>query len=339
MARAASVLERIATSYTLFVVLGVVVGVVLAPIAFGVGTPSPEGTIAVVPLDGTIDGNSSTAVRNMLERARTDSNVDAVVVVSNSGGGAAPASESLYLEVERTAAEKPLVASVDATAASGAYYAIAPSDYIYAKPSSFVGSVGVLATKPPSLEPNDVIATSGPNKLNGADEREFYALLETNRRAFVGAVFSHRGENLTLSRAELSEARLYTGARAAQLGLVDDVGDRTAAVRKAAQMAGLSSYEVRRIRPESQARFLSRNNYLGSSAPPSQKRMVGPDHLLGNRSEWRTGPPTVLMVPASYVAPAEDATVRNRTSTANESAGEARPGQQSPVSTGREGGS
>jgi protease-4 len=300
--RVASALGRIGTSYALFAVVGVVVGLVLAPIAFGVGAPAPDGTVAVIPLDGTIDGNSSSDVVDMLERARSDPDVEAIVLVSNSGGGAATASETLYLEVERTAAEKPFVASVDATAASGAYYAIAPSDYVYAKPSSVVGSVGVLATVPRSLEPNEVVATSGPNKLAGADEREFYAILETNRRAFVGAVFSHRGENLSLSRTELSEARVYSGARAAQLGLVDEVGGRTAAVRKAARMADLSSYRVREMRPAGESRFLSRNNYLASSAPPSQKRMVGARYLLGNRSEWGTGPPTMLMVPASYVA-------------------------------------
>ncbi|MFC7135516.1 S49 family peptidase [Halobaculum litoreum] len=74
----------------------------------------------------------------------------------------------MYLQAKRTAAAKPLVASVDATAASGAYYTIAPADAVYVKPASVVGSVGVLATLPQELEPNDVVGTTGPNKLSGA---------------------------------------------------------------------------------------------------------------------------------------------------------------------------
>jgi protease-4 len=309
--RTRSVLGRVATSYVFFVVLGLVVGLVVAPVAFGVGTPSADGTVAVVPLEGTITGQSAAAVTEMLDRAREDPEVDAVVIVANSGGGLASASETLYLAAKRTAAEKPLVASVDAGAASGAYYTIAPSGYIYAKPSSVVGSVGVLATAPQELEPNDVVATTGPNKLTGGDEREFYSILESDRRAFVGSVFEQRGDRLRLSRAELSQARIYSGSQGVELGLVDAIGSRDAAVKRAAREAGLSSYRVRELRPTGfQPQFLSRGNYLASDAP--EKRMVGPEFLLGGSDEVRAGTPTFLMVPASYLT----STGANRTVTA-----------------------
>jgi protease-4 len=305
-----SVLRRAATSYAFFAVVGLVVGLVVAPVAFGVGTPTADGTVAVVPLDGAITGQSAAAVTEMLDRAREDPEVKAVVVVSNSGGGSAAASEELYLAAKRTAAAKPLVASVGAAAASGAYYTIAPSDHIYATPSSVVGSVGVLATAPPELEPNDVIATTGPNKLTGGDEREFYSVLESDRRAFVGAVFEQRGDRLRLTPAELSQARIYSGAQGVENGLVDAIGGREAAIRKAAREAGLSSYRVRVLRPTGfQPQFLSRGNYLASAAP--EKQMVGPEFLLGDGESVGAGTPTILMVPASYVAPAES----NRTVT------------------------
>lgn len=296
LTRLRRLLRRAVRSYALYVALGVVVGLVLAPAALST-TAAPDGTVAVVPIEGTIDGPSVAATSARLRQARQDGSIDAVVLLVNSGGGGASASESLYLETRRTAAEMPVVASVDAGAASGAYYAIAPADVIYAKPASTVGSVGVLATLPTPVEPNDVIATSGPNKLAGADQREFFYILESLRRAFVGAVFEQRGEQLAMSRAELSQGRLYSGGQAVSNGLVDEIGDQDAAVRRAARLAGLSSYRVRVLRPDAPPQFLSRNNYLASTAP--DKAMLEATTLVGDEAA-----PVYLMVPAPYVADA-----------------------------------
>lgn len=296
LARLRNLARRALRSYVLFVALGVVVGLVLAPIAFS-ATAEPDGTVAVVPIEGSIDGSSVAATNARLRQAREDGSIDAVVLLANSGGGGASASEELYLQTKRTSAEMPVVASVDAGAASGAYYAIAPSDYIYVKPASTVGSVGVLATLPTPVEPNDVIATTGPNKLAGADKREFFYLLESLRRAFVGAVFEQRGDELTMSRAELGQARLYSGTQAVSNGMADGIGGREAAVRHAARMAGLSDYRVRLLRPDSTPQFLSRNNYLASSAP--EKEMLPASRLVGEEAA-----PVYLMVPSHYVADA-----------------------------------
>lgn len=291
-----TLLRSLLTSYAFFAALGVVLGVALAPVAWDVAA-RPAGTVAVVPLEGSIDGESTAAVSTMLRTAREDASVKAVVIVVNSGGGTAAASEELYIQTRRTAAEKPVVASVDAVAASGAYYAIAPSDYIYAKPSSIVGSIGVLATRPTPVEPNDVIATTGPNKLLGADEREFYYLLESMRRAFVGAVFQQRGDVITLTPAELSEARIYSGAEGLENGLVDGIGDRDAAIDRAATLAGMTRYEVRTLRVEDETvRFVARATYLASDAP--NKELVPGSYFVGEESAT----PVFLMLPIEFVA-------------------------------------
>lgn len=295
--RTTAILKRVATSYVLFVVVGLVVGALVAPVAWNAATPDADGTVAVVPLEGGIDGQSAAAVSSMLQQARDDPDVKAVVVVANSGGGTASGSETLYLQAKRTADQMPMVASVDAAAASGAYYTIAPADTIYAKPSSIVGSVGVLATAPRGLEPNDLVATTGPNKLTGADEREFYAILESDRRAFVGAVFEQRGDRIRISRAEVSEARIWSGSQAVDRGMADEIGDREMAIKRAASLADLDSYRVKVLRPSNQeTRFVSRANYLASNA--EHKRMVEPSYFTGDG----TGPPVILMMPASYVA-------------------------------------
>jgi protease-4 len=252
----------------------------------------------VVPLAGTIDGQTSAGVSSMLQQARQDPDVKAVVLLVNSGGGGAAASEELYLQAKRTAGEMPLVASVDAAAASGAYYTIAPSDHIYAKPASTVGSVGVLATAPQQIEPTTIVATTGPNKLTGGDEREFNYIVESLGTAFVGAVFEQRGDRLQLSRTQVEQARIYSGAQAVRNGLVDSIGGRQAAIERAADEAGLDSYDVRLMRPDGTVRFLSRSNYVASTAP--DKEMVSAEYLYGEEPSG----PVFLMVPATYLDPA-----------------------------------
>ncbi|WP_435062557.1 S49 family peptidase [Halobaculum sp. EA56] len=287
--------RRLGRSYVVLVALGVVLGAAAAPVAYDAATAT-EGTVAVVPLEGTIDGESAAAVSAMLTEARQDPSVDAVVIVANSGGGGAAASETLYFQTKRTAERKPVVASVDASAASGAYYTIAPADAIYAKPASVVGSVGVIATLPQDLEPNDIVGTTGPNKLTGGDRREFLYVMESLQRAFVSAVTEQRGEALELSRAELEQARVYSGAQAVEVGLADRIGDREAAIREAARRAGLDDYEVRVLRPDNASvRFLSRSNYLASDAP--NRTIVSAEYLVGDGG----GGPTFLMVSPLYV--------------------------------------
>lgn len=291
----------------LFVAIGLVIGLVVAPIAFNVATET-GGTVAVVPLQGGIDGGSAAAVSAMLTQAREDPSIDAVVLVVNSGGGGAAASEELYFQTKRTAAAKPLVTSIDGAAASGAYYASAPSDYIYTKPASIVGSVGVLAPLPTELEPNDIVGTTGPNKLTGGDKREFLYTIESLQRAFVGAVQQQRGENLTLSRSELEQARIYSGAQAVQNGLADEIGDRGAAVRKAAEIAGLDNYDVRVLTPggeagEGSTKYISQAAYLASDLPDKQK--VSIEHYAGNGSE-----PVFLMIAPVFIDTEEYVTVQ-----------------------------
>jgi protease-4 len=287
---------RLAGSWVLFAALGLVVGLLIAPFAFQAATTT-TGTVAVIPVAGGIDGNTAAGISAQLQKARADPSIEAVVLVSNSPGGGAAAGESLYLEVARTSEEMPVVASVDAMAASAAYYTIAPADYIYAKPSSLVGSVGVFVSKPTDPQPIDQVIASGPDKLSGGSERDWSYKTESLRKAFVGAVYKYRGDNLTLSREEVSEAPLFTGGQAVSNGMADEVGGTTAAVRRAASMAGLDSYQVKVMRPNADAVFISRTNYVASSAP--NKTMVPASHFVGDLGDPAV--PNIVMMPPSVV--------------------------------------
>jgi len=278
-----------------------VVGAIAAPsvaagLADGGGQSGPDGTVAVVTLAGTIDGETAAGVTGALERARDDPSVEAVVLVVNSGGGSAAASEQLYLSVRRTAAEMPVIASIDASAASGAYYAAAPADQIVVKPASTVGSIGVLAQLPQAVEPNEVVGASGPNKLAGSDVREFLYIIESLQRAFVGAVLDNRGEEIDLTRSQIERARVYSGGQAVENGLADRLGDRTTATRLAAAGAELDRYRLRRLQATNgTTRFLSRGAYLASDT--DQRTVVDGDYLLGEGDG-----PTFLMVSGLYIS-------------------------------------
>ncbi|MFB6137544.1 MAG: S49 family peptidase [Halobacteriaceae archaeon] len=295
-------LRRLLSSYVFYVVLGVVVGAQLAPyaIAFGVGQATDRGTVAVVPLEGAIDGRTAAGVSTQLSRARNDPDVEAVVLVVNSPGGSAAASESLYVETRRTAEAMPLVASVASAAMSGAYYATVPADHVYARPASMVGSVGTYATLPPAVEPIDGVVSSGPAKLRGGDERDWNYRVAAVQNAFLNAVMAARGDELTVSRETVARGAFYGGATAVQNGFVDEIGGQRAAVAKAAALAGLDSYRTEWFRPETNATFVTRSTYLASNA--SGRRLVAPERLVGDGDPAAL--PNLLLLPGSVVAAA-----------------------------------
>lgn len=231
--------------YALAVVAAVLISAVLAPVAYD-ATAGPDGAVAVVTVDGFISSSSVDAVTEDLREVRRNDSVEAVVLKVNSPGGSAAASERLYLAVKRTAAEMPVVASVGATGASGAYYAMLPAETIYVTPASIVGSVGVRGSEPGPVPGGQI--RSGPDKASmTADQAR--RQIETLKRAFVGTVMSERGERLELSRTEVAHAKVYTGARAVQNGFADEIGPTAAAVDDAASRAGLEDYAVYRKEP------------------------------------------------------------------------------------------
>ena len=293
-----AVLRRLGRSYLLVVVIALVVGLLLAPVVFfAVPSGTTPGQVAIVPVAGTIDGPNERRITTQLTQAREDSDVEAVVLLLNSGGGSAAASEELYLEVSRTAEDMPVVAAVDAGALAGAYDAAAPSDEIYAKPASSVGSVGVITTMPQDVEPNDIILTTGPSKAGPDDLREFAYQREEISNAFANAIYEHRSDELTLSQSELTEANSYTGTTANELGLIDRIGGRKRAIAKAAELAGLEEYGVTVLRGDGTVQFIAQANYVAADVP--DKELVSPSYLTGQGTPG-SGAGNHLAIPAAY---------------------------------------
>ncbi|MFB6296817.1 MAG: S49 family peptidase [Halobacteriales archaeon] len=321
--RAAALLRRIvgllARSYVVMLVLGIVLGLQVAPAVSELGAQPGGGTVAIVPIAGGIDGGNAASVAARLQQARTDPSIDAVVLRINSPGGGASSSETMYLQVKQTAEEMPVVTSVDTIAASGAYYAAAPSDDIFVKPASFIGSVGVIAIFPASVPPIDRVLTTGPDKIGSSEPRDRLYQARSLQQAFLSAVVTNREDRLEISRERLGYAKVYSGGKAVSLGVADEIGGISAAVRRAATRANLDDYRVRVLGYDGEVRFLTRSSYVAANV--SEKTLVSPETFVGDPDELAAS--NFVMLPPSVVRAAlesENATATTTGVIANESA-------------------
>ena len=204
----------------------------------------PAPAVGLINIKTEIWSGSNEIILAQIQEARNDRGIRAVVVEIDSAGGEVVASQALYLELQKLRQEKPVVASIDNLAASGAYYAAMGADPLYAKPSSTIGNVGVWSVAPPEMALNDVIVASGPFKLTASNQEEFIQEIEGIKQEFLATVTSQRGQRLKISPVDLSQGLAYPGREALQLGLVDALGSLTEALDKAAELAGLANYTV-----------------------------------------------------------------------------------------------
>ncbi len=205
----------------------------------------PEPDIAIITISGVIfDQANVDDILNELRSYKNDNSIRAVVLQIDSPGGSVVAIEPIYLEVLELKKNKPVVTTVAQIAASGGYYIAAASDFIYALPSSSVGSIGVIGTLPTPEELDEDVITSGPFKAIGGSRRKSVSEIATIKQHFIEAILSQRGARLNMSEGQLSRAEVYSGTESLGYGLIDDIGTRSSAMRKAAQLAHLRSYGV-----------------------------------------------------------------------------------------------
>lgn len=215
----------------------------------GVGTllslalvPTPQ--VAVIRIEGEIWGPYTAFVRQAMQQVGRDRAVQAVVLQIVSPGGEVTASEDLYFEVLKLRESKPVVASIDELAASGAYYVASAADWIYAKPGSAVGNIGVISILPEPDLVDEKLVTTGPFKLSGGPQAEAMRQMEMLKDTFLAAILSQRENRLKVGAEILSRGEIYLGLQAAQMGLVDQVGSLSDAIGDAANRARLRNYVV-----------------------------------------------------------------------------------------------
>jgi len=159
---------------------------VAIPLILGIliSTLIPKPIIGVIRLEDAIYSYTAQNMIKQIQYAIKHPEVRAVVLVFDSPGGTVVDTEAVYMELTRLREKKPVVTAVNGMAASGAYYLSVNTDYIYAKPSSMVGNIGVIGYLPPSPFVIEDIITTGPYKLWGAPRDSDMRQVEMIKQGF-----------------------------------------------------------------------------------------------------------------------------------------------------------
>ena len=226
---------------------------------------------------GTIGGDSTGA---LIRKARNDEDVKAIILRVDSGGGSAFASEIIRRECEAArAAGIPVIASMGSVAASGGFWISTSSDQIWAHPSTITGSIGIFgmfATYQRPLAEHlglrvDGISTAPiagvrPDRELPEDVGEaLQQMIEQGYRDFLARVAESRG--MTTEEVEaVAQGRVWSGADAYELGLVDNLGDLDDAIAAVAELAGLGDdYAVSYIEQEPKLMERLLSDLMGSA--------------------------------------------------------------------------
>lgn len=234
--------------------LGIVLLLLLVPailktagtIARSVAPPHNVAEVAVTgpitrehtpsPLSAAPVGTSANALVEEIERADADDSVEALLVRLNTPGGEIVPSEDIKLAIERF--DGPTVAYATDTCASGGYEIASGCDEIWAREGTIVGSIGVIGSRVTAAELADKLGleyeqlTAGEYKDAGMPLKE----LESHEREYLQGIIDDYYEYFVENVAERrdvdpeeikeTEARVYLGSRALELGLVDETGTR-----------------------------------------------------------------------------------------------------------------
>ncbi len=239
----------------------------------------------------------------LLRQVREDDDIKALVLRIDSGGGSAFASEVIRDELAATRASGiPVLISMGSVAASGGYWIAAGADEIWATPTTITGSIGVIGAV---VTFEDALASLGIH-TDGVGTTRFADALRLDRpvseqtrqvfqmsvdniyRRFVSLVAEARGSTPE-EIDRLAQGRVWSGDRALELGLVDQLGNLNDVIEAAAERAGLEEYRLVPItRPLSakeqffrqlagrNAGSLMPRTLLDSWFPPEARRQIAP---------------------------------------------------------------
>lgn len=197
---------------------------------------------------------SSEEIVSAVESAEKNSGVAAVLLEIDSGGGSAVASKEIYDALVET--KKPVVAYLREIAASGGYYVASPADFIVANPNTITGSIGARTTvvsyeelfnklglRQENLKTGELKDIGEGNRNLTQKEREILqAILDETLVVFRQDVEKARAGKLDSTLfGQALDARILTAKQALATGLVDEIGGRKQALRKAASLANLST--------------------------------------------------------------------------------------------------
>ena len=215
--------------------------------------------------DGVLGARQEIASHTLVPALRAltrDDSVKAVVLRIDSGGGSAQASELIWAALEELQEKKPLIVSMSDVAASGGYYIASGATKIFAQANTLTGSIGVVGGH---IAPAAALAKLGVNTFPMGRGKhatmlaslspwteEQKALMRTHMEAvyktFVERVAS--GRKKTVAQVlPIAQGRVWTGAKALELGLVDEIGGLDAALAEARKLAKVDADMALEIYP------------------------------------------------------------------------------------------
>lgn len=214
---------------------------------FVINPPTIGPRVAVIDIPGII--TKSDATIKLIHTYRDDPNVKAIVLRINSPGGSVAPVQEIHREL--TKLDKPIVASMAGSAASGGYYIACAADTIIANPGTLTGSIGVIMqfTKLKGLYEKvgleQQVIKSGQFKDAGSMFRDLTtedkAILQETvddvYNQFVDAIHQSRNEHLTRDEIlELADGRIYSGNQALSHKLIDQTGNLQDAIGVAGKL-------------------------------------------------------------------------------------------------------
>jgi len=261
-------------------VLIVVISVIVALLVLGILlslfiVPSDRaftglfGNVALIEIKGEILSTSAFNATNAfdvvdaIDRADKDVTVSAILLEINSPGGSVVATRQIVEKIRET--KKPVVAWISDIGTSGAYYVASACDLVIADEHSITGSIGAVSIVwnfSEMLEKLGIkvdVLKEGKYKgmasifteLTPEERKIIEGMLKQVYEGFKGDILKFRGGKINKTRFEqVADGRLLTGKQALDYGLIDELGSREYAIKRAGELAGLKKPNIKRYTTE-----------------------------------------------------------------------------------------
>ena len=266
-----------------FIILGIIVVLFFLMLIF---RSISDGTsigqkVAVVDITGII--TQSDATIKLIHGYRDDPSIKAIVIRIDSPGGSVAPVQEIYSELQKI--DKPIVASMGSTAASGGYYVACAADTIMANPGTLTGSIGVImqftqlkglydkiGLEHQVIKSGEFKDTGSP--FRGLTEKEqavLQATVDDVYNQFVDTILEARNSLLNRSEiVELADGRIFSGQQALDSKLLDQLGNLPDAIELAAELANIDG-KPKVVRKEKKTSLLAQ--LLGIQQPPALNEM------------------------------------------------------------------
>ena len=217
--------------------------------------------------EGDVNVIGEGSMRRSLQQARKNKNIKAIVLRIDSPGGSALTSDLIWREIELTKKVKPVVVSMGNYAASGGYYIACNANTIFAEANTITGSIGVFGILPnftPLATKIGINTEQVKTHQNSANYSPFVPIDEKFKAVTLEGVehiyktfVTHvaEGRKMTFAQVDsIAQGRVWTGAEAIKIGLVDKIGGLNDAIKQAASLAKIKKYSTQNY-PEYEKNF------------------------------------------------------------------------------------